>query len=258
MGSTSERLLIESITLADKAIQLFPKQRKFFLRLKALSYFQLGSPNEAAEIYNTLCNRVKADWWLLHEYAKVLQAQGHDEDALKLMFQAACSYYKLESMVTLFIDIGQLCYKMEKYKEARAHLVLCKYVRESRGWGIPEQITSSINTINQLLKDSGPSSQREAYEICRSEWAQSIGEEDSRQNLNNKREAKHGLIGKVSSIKVERPFCFIITSDDSFFCRNSELPPSINNGDEVLFDAIPSYDKKKEKESWRAVNIKCR
>ncbi|GAH70726.1 unnamed protein product, partial [marine sediment metagenome] len=31
---------------------------------------------------------------------------------------------------------------------------------------------------------------------------------------------------------------------------------TINNGDEVSFDAIPSYDKKKEKKSWRAVNIK--
>ena len=66
-----------------------------------------------------------------------------------------------------------------------------------------------------------------------------------------------GLTGKVNSIKDDLPFCFIYTNDkQSFFCSKSELPPKTSNGDDVIFDAIPSYDKKKGKDSWKAANIR--
>jgi len=253
----SEEEIGKALTLSEEAIRLFPKQSKFFLRLKALAYSHLGSYKESTEIYKDLCSRPKADWWLLHEYAKVLQAQEHEEDALMLMYQAASSHHKLESMVTLFLNIGMLCHKLKKYQEARAHLALCKYVREDRGWSIPEQITSTISAINQQLNNSEPSSQKEAYDICRSEWDKLLHREGLMQASVDERKARKGLIGKVNLINDERPFCFIITDDrQSFFCSKSELLPTINNGDEVRFDAIPSYDKKKEKKSWRAVNIK--
>lgn len=255
-GDSDEELL-EALSLAEKAIQLFPKQGKFFTRLRALAYSQLGSYKEAAEIYNNLCRRPNADWWLLHEYAKVLQAQGHKEHALRLMYQAANSHHKLESMVTLFLDIGLLCHEMEKYKEARAHLVLCKYIRENKGWRIPEQIISTISAINQLLNNSEPSSQKEAYDICRSEWDKLLHRDGLMQVSVDERKTRKGLVGKINLINDDRPFCFIITDDrQSFFCSKSELLPTMNNEDEVSFDAIPSYDKKKGKESWRAVNIK--
>ncbi len=249
--------LEEALTLADKAIQLFPKQSKFFLRLKALAHSNLGNYVESAEIYNNLCSRPNPDWWLLHEYAKIHQAQGREEEALMLMYQAASGHHKLESMVNLFLDIGMLCLKLKKFGEARAHLALCKYVREERGWGIPEQITPTINSINQQFNDSEPSSQKEAYDICRSEWRKQLHEEDLRQDIVEERKARMGLTGKINSIDDERPYCFIITKEgNSFFCSKSELPATINNGDEVSFDAIPSYDKKKQRDSWRAANIK--
>jgi tetratricopeptide (TPR) repeat protein len=249
--------LEEALSLAGQAIQLFPKQSKFFLRLKALAYSHLGSYRESAEIYKNLCSRPNPDWWLLHEYAKIHQAQGHEEEALMLMYQAASNHHKLESMVNLFSDIGMLCHKLKKYREARAHLALCKYVREDRGWGIPEQITPTINSINQQFNDSEPSSQKEAYDICQSEWRTKLHKEGFKHGTVEERKARRGLIGRIISITDDRPFCFIITKDrDSFFCSKSELPATINNGNEVSFDAIPSYDKKKQQDSWRAVNIK--
>ena len=253
----SKKELEEALNLAGQAIQLFPKQSKFLLRLKALAYSHLGSYRESAEIYNNLCSRPNPDWWLLHEYAKIHQAQGHEEEALMLMYQAASSHHKLESMVNLFSDIGMLCHKLKKYGEARAHLALCKYVREDRGWSIPEQITLTIIAINQQLNDSEPSSQKEAYNMCSKEWGKLPYREDLTQVSRKKREVKRGFTGKVNSIRDERSFCFISTSDgQSFFCSKLELPANTNNGDEVNFDAIPSYDKKKQKDSWRAVNIK--
>jgi len=252
----SDDELSEALTLADKAIQSFPKQSKFFLRLKALCYSHIGKNDEAIEIYRNLCSRPKADWWLLHDYALVLQKQNHNDDALKLMYQAARSNYKLESMVTLFLDIGQLCTKMEKYQEARAHLVLCKFVRENNDWGVPEALISSLSNISPHFKDSGPISQKEAYDICRNEWDSLLLVENAVIFSSKKRELRRDLIGTVNSIRDDRSFFFINTADESIFCSISEIMPTVKNGDKVHFDAVPSFDKKKDKESWRATNIR--
>lgn len=249
----------EAINTVDEILERFPKQRKFFLRLKALANHLLGNLPESEKIYQNLCSGYKPDWWILHEYAEVVRDIGRREDALKLMYQAAIGGSKLESMVSLFVDIGMLCKELGKYEEARAHLVLCKYVRNEKGWAVPESIIKTVNDLNKHIgNDKAPSSLKEALSICRSEWSKLLGKENDLKNLSYKnRKVKKGLVGKVSLGRSDRPFCFIIAKDEqSFFCYKSDLPPDITNGDEVTFDAIPSFDKKKNKESWKASNIR--
>jgi len=249
----------EAINIVDEILERFPKQRKFFLRLKALANHLLGNLPESEKIYQNLCSGYKPDWWMLHEYAKVVRDIGHREDALKLMYQAASGHSKLESMVSLFADIGILCKDLGKYEEARAHLVLCKYVRDEKGWTVPGPMTNTTNELNKIIgNNKEPSSLKEALSICRTEWSKLLGEENDLKNSSyNHRKAKKGLVGKVSLGRDDRPFCFIIVEDaQSFFCYKSDLPPDIADGNEVTFDAIPSFDKKKNKESWKASNIR--
>ena len=105
----------EAISAVDGILERFPRQRKFFLRLKALANYLLGNLPESEDIYQNLCSGYKPDWWMLHEYAKVVRDTGRREDALKLMYQAASGHSKLESMVSLFSDIGMLCKELAKY-----------------------------------------------------------------------------------------------------------------------------------------------
>jgi len=249
----------EAINTVDEILERFPKQRKFFLRLKALANHFLGNLSESEKIYQNLCSGYKPDWWMLHEYAKVVRDIGRREDALKLMYKAASGHSKLESMVSLFVDIGMLCKEMGKYEEARAHLVLCKYVRDEKGWIVPEPIINTVNDLNKIIgNNSEPFSLKEALSICRSEWSKLLGKKNDLKNLSYRnRKVKKGLVGKLSLGRSDRPFCFIITKDKrSFFCYKSDLPPDIIDGDEVTFDAIPSFDKKKNKKSWKASNIR--
>lgn len=248
----------EAINTVDEILERFPKQRKFFLRLKALANYLLGKLPESEKIYKNLCSGYKPDWWMLHEYAKAVRDIGRKEDALKIMYQAASGSSKLESMVSLFVDIGMLCKELGKYEEARAHLVLCKYVRNEKGWTVPESIINTVNDLNKIIgNNKEPSSLREALRICRSEWSKLLCKENDLKNLSHKnRKVKKGLVGKVSLGRSDRPFCFIIAKDEqSFFCYKSDLPPNITDGSEVTFNAIPSFDKKKNKESWKASNI---
>jgi len=249
----------KAINTVDEILERFPKQRKFFLRLKALANHLLGNLPESEKIYQNLCSGYKPDWWMLHEYAKVVRDIGRREDALKLMYQAGIGHLKLESMISLFVDIGMLCKELGKYEEARAHLVLCKYVRNEKGWPVPESIINTINDLNKIIgNNKEPSSLKEALSICRSEWSKLLGKENNLKNLSyENRKVKKGLVGNVSLGRSDRPFCFIIAKDEqSFFCYKSDLPSDIRDGNEVTFDAIPSFDKKKNKESWKASNIR--
>lgn len=248
-----------AINMVDEILERFPRQRKFFLRLKALANYRLGSLLESEKIYQNLCSGYKPDWWILYEYARVVRDIGRREDALKLMYQAAIGHSKLESMVSLFVDIGMLCKELGKYEEARAHFVLCKCVRNEKGWTVPESIINTINDLNKIIGNNNePSSLKESMSICQSEWSKLLGKENDLRNLSyKKRKVKKGLVGKVSLGQSTRPFCFIIAKDEqSFFCYKSDLPPAITDGNEVTFDAIPSFDKKKNKESWKASNIR--
>ena len=249
----------EAITTVDEILERFPKQRKFFLRLKALANYLLGKLPESEEIYKNLCSGYKPDWWMLHEYAKAVRDIGRKEDALKLMYQATSGSSKLESMVSLFVDIGMLCKELGKYEEARIHLVLCKYIRNEKAWTVPESIINTVDDLNKIIgNDKKPSSLKEALRICRSEWSKLLCKENDLKNLSYKnRKIKKGLVGKVNLGRIDRVFCFIITKDEqSFFCYKSDLPPDITDGSDVTFNAIPSFDKKKNKESWKATNIR--
>lgn len=248
----------EAIVLVNENLEHFPKQRKFFLRLKAVANHLLGNLPESEKIYQELCSRYRPDWWMLHEYAKVVRDTGRSEYALKLMYQAASNNPKLESMVSLFVDIGMLCKKIERYEEARTHLVLCKYIRNEKGWSVPESVTDTINELDKIIGNNDkPSSLKEALSLCRTKWNKLLGKNNTlKKSLYKKRKVKKGLVGKVSLGRSDRSFCFINSEDrQSFFCYKSDLPPDIIDGIEVIFDAIPSFDKKKNKESWKALNI---
>jgi len=247
----------EAIKIVDEILERFPRQRKYFLRLKASANHLLGELTESEKIYQYLCSLGRTDWWILHEYAKVVWDAGRKEDALKLMCQAAESHAKLEFMVSLFFDIGMLCKEMKKYEEARAHFALCKYVREEKGWNVPEEIGNSVDGLNEIIGNHEPSSLKEALKICRTEWGKFLCKENiSKESGYDKRKIRRGLIGKVILKQGDAPFCFIVGKDkQSYFCSKSDLPTDTANGDELTFDAIPSFDKKKNQESWRAKNI---
>ncbi len=247
----------EAIQLAQQATDLFPKQAKFFGRLEALANLQLGRLIEADRLYKKVSSTWR-DWWILHEHGEVLQKLGKSQDALKTMCQAALSSSKLETMVSLFSDIGFLCLEMELKEDARNHLVLCKNVREQQEWSIPETVSSTLMELNSQLPASNfLTDLKSVLDACRSFWSRSIGTEDEATRSSPKKGIKRALKGKLILGSSEKPFCFISASaNESIYCLKSDLPRDIAIGTLLEFDAVPSFDKKKNKESWKAVNIR--
>lgn len=118
-GLIESRNIKEAEKLVDSILGRFPKQQKFFLRLKALANHITGNLPGAEALYKQLCNKPRPDWWILHEYARVVRDLGRKEDALNLMCQAASNQSRLGPMVSLIEDIGNLLKELEKYEESR-------------------------------------------------------------------------------------------------------------------------------------------
>lgn len=254
-----EENLNEAVALIDEISDSFPRQTKFFLRLKAKACYQLGNSQEAEKIYENLCSGNRPDWWLLHEYAKVIRDSGRKENALKLMYKAANSNPKLDLMVSLFEEIGTLCMEMEMNEEALAHLILCKNIRYENEWSVPDSVLHGILDLDKIIVDyTELTNPKDVLRICRNYWKNSLGENrTSKKKSHDNRKVRKEIIGEVKLGRNDQSFCFIISDNlESFFCFKSDLPSDIKENDGVTFDAIPSFDKKKNRESWRASNVR--
>ena len=249
----------QAIFAAQRATGLFPQQAKFFKRLEALANFRLGRLVEAELLYGKLSSGGRSDWWILNEHAHVLRELGKHQDALTLMCKAALSTKKLELLVSLFSDIGSLCHQIEMKQDARNHLVLCKHIREEKGWSVPQTVSSEISVLDKDLPNvAAPADFNVALAECQKFWRRTVGAQyDSREPSLEGRGLKKMLKGKLKMGPPERPYCFLLSDTrKSYFCRKVDLPKGATDGVMLQFDAMPSFDKKKNQESWKAINVR--
>ncbi|MGM0714176.1 tetratricopeptide repeat protein [Brevibacillus parabrevis] len=241
----------KAVELIDSILGKFPKkQEKFFLRLKALSFYRKGDLNKSEVLYSELCRQSQNDWWMLYEYALVIKEMGRKQDALQLMYKAASLSNRIDGMVGMILDIASICSELERYKEAESHYKLYVAIRKKNDWKVNKQVLGMHEELLKYIDEN--LSIRETLNNCRSFWTGATKEGKSK---TNERTLRTTIIGNVKLGKEEVPYCFIKTENESFFCYKSELPIGATEGCQVKFDAIPSFDKKKNQESWKAKNI---
>jgi tetratricopeptide (TPR) repeat protein len=249
----------QATKLALEATNLFPRQAKFFKRLEALAQLRLGRFAEAELLYGKLTIGGRPDWWILREHGHVLKELGRSQEALTAMSKAALSNRKLEAMVSLFSDIGFLCRQNDLKQDARNHLLLSKYIREKHGWAVSQAISVGITELNhELAALPGSEDFERVLAECQRFWRRMVGAQyDSREPSLKSRGVKKAVKGKLKLGPPERPYCFLHSDTrESYFCLKSDLPNGVTDGVTLQFDALPSFDKKKSQESWRATNVR--
>jgi hypothetical protein len=131
------------------------------------------------------------------------------------MCRAAVSHKKLESLVSLFSDIGFLCSELKLRENARNHLLLCKYVREEQGWSIPRSIETALSNLdNEGSEQSSSTNLKDSLTACRAFWFRTIGvQDDPRAQPIRSKKIKQTLQGKLILGHSEKPFCFISSAN---------------------------------------------
>lgn len=248
----------EAFPFLEYALEHFPKQKKFFLRLRALAYFYAGRKEEAAADYKNLCAVPHPDWWMLKEYADVLNDLGRKDEALEIMLFAAQARQDPGLKVVLFEAIGDLFYERGNKENAALYYQLTKLIREEKSWKVPDSLNDKLSGLSKdEITISSPL--EEVFQKCQTIWRHGTEKAVAGPSTQSpqKETIKRNVYGKISLGRPDRPFCFINLEDgDSVFCYKDILPSDINDGDEVVVDAWPSWDQKKNKQSWKAQSVR--
>ena len=157
-------------------------------------------------------------------------------------------------MVKNYNKIGNLCIELGMDREALYHFILCKLIREKEGWTVSDEITSHIQELSNSYPDiSEIKSINKIFSLCQKLWET----EGDVQSINQKIVKSDTKLfkGVLSLGQENQPFCFINTEKESIICNKSILPLNSQDNDQVKCEAIPSYDKKKQKKSWKAIKV---
>lgn len=243
----------EIISNIDECINEFPQIKEFFLNLKAKSFKESKRFEDSAKIYEELM-KYKKDWWIYKDYADLLLKMNVKDNALKMFYKATILNKSMKMMVNVYHIIGNLCIELGKDKEALCHFILSKLIREKEGWTVPEDVMFSIQQLsNSFLDISEINSINQIFSHCQEFW-----EVEGNIQTNNQKMEKSKtktFKGVLSLGRQNQPFCFINTRKESIICNKSILPSNIKDNDRVKCEVIPSYDKKKQKESWKAIKV---
>lgn len=243
----------EGVELINQVKDKFRGKAKFFERLIAKASVAQENFTAGEEIYDRLTSKWNVDWWMLHEYAKVLLKNGKEDKALKLMFKAAVAPGPVANKVSLFRDLADVIRRKGKTKDALLHYQLVRLIREEQGWLVSDDLTGSIKRLTE--QEAGitlPANTGEGINACKKIWFDNVDETDKPRPKPKTRNLK----GKVKFGDPNKPFCFIETKDkEMFFCSKDDLPDGTRHGQLVKFDLKPSFDKKKNEKSYRAVKI---
>jgi len=243
----------EIIFNIDECINEFPQIKEFFLNLKAKSFKESERYEDSAKIYEELL-KFKREWWIYKDYADLLLKMKFKENALKMFYHAAILNKSMKIMIKIYHKIGELCIELGKDKEALYHFILSKLIREREGWTVPEDIEASIKQMSESFPNiSNISSINQIFSHCLELWKV---DGNIKPKIQEKKKSKTRIFKGVMNLGYQsQPFCFINTGKESIICSKSILPSNIKDNDQVKCEAIPSYDKKKQRDSWKAIKV---
>jgi len=250
----------EAFPFLEFALEHFPKQKKLFLRLRAQANTETGNKEEAIADYENLCNVRRPDWWILKEYADLLASLNRKEEALNIMYYAAQTRQDFGLMVGLFEAMGDLLYTLGNKERAALHYQLTKLIREENGWKISPSLSEKLAEL-QSAGIPVPDTYNETFHECKNIWRLETEKTNNTHpdHSHHKDTLKRDVRGKIFFGRPDQPFCFInLEEGESVFCYKDILPPGINHGDIVILDARPSWDQKKNKQGWKAQNVRLK
>jgi len=195
-----------------------------------------------------------AEWYVKVELADLEIKLGHAAIAYRLCCEAAQHPQDEEFKLSLFSTLARAAIATSQLLVAAEHIALSKALRESNGWKIPQQLMQLDAEVRTAMKETGvespvlPSDVNELSNMCQSRWR-----EGSSAGLTR----KTGRLGRIDPTK---SFSFIISDDRSgkIFVRMKNVPKALAvEGKRVEFVLKPSFDMKKQVESFEAVALRA-
>lgn len=244
-------------SVAEDACTDFPENANF-LRWKASSLAGMGHLNQAIELLETLRPRIA--WYALADMARYSFELEDVEGAWSLSQEAAQAVGQDSAKVNLWELMARASLALGMSDSALHHVGLMESIRRENDWPLRP---SHHDLVLRVLAENGldrlpPKGSREWKLSCREHWpARAAGALSSefRQIQGELQE------GRVISWDDSRSFAFIspIGGGEQVFVLSQDLPEEVRrNGARVKFHAIRHFDKRKNRDSLRAVRVEAR
>ncbi len=240
--------------LAEVARNEFPSNQSF-LRWHANSLAGVGHLVEAVDLLETL--RPRIPWYALHDISKYCLEIEEDERAWPVAQEGARCPGPDSAKVNLWELMARLSLALGMGDCALSHVGLMEAVRRDENWPLRPSHQELINTVvlNCDLKSLPSRETKEWKRLCRGHWG---GQSVEIEKLQKPDPGSRPKTGKIVGWDVERTFAFIQPSqggEQVFFLAKDAPQNALSNGTKVNYRTIKHFDKRKNRESLRAVDI---
>ena len=242
----------DALSSASQAATSYPREINF-RRWAALALAGKGDIAEAIHLLQNIILKDRSEWFLLQDLCE-LHLQNKDLDAaLRNGCRAALDCHDDMMKVSLYLLLATTGFHMFQNEFAFRHLILAKTIRERKGWSIPGNMQTLEGVIRSRFNDEKitlpmiPESVREQVFACTKLWREAAYVGLPRQS------------GVVDFSPGDRAFDWIQVEDGQrIFVLRNDLPPAARTkGVFVNFAMEPSFDRKRQHSTVRAVNVIC-
>jgi len=242
----------DALVSASQAAAIYPREINF-RRWAALALAGKGDIAEAIHLLQNIILKDRSEWFLLQDLCQ-LHLENKDLDAaLRNGCRAALDCHDDTVKVSLYGLLATTSFRLSQDEFAFRHAVLAKTIREREGWSIPADLRTLEGVIRSRFNDQKialpiiPESVREQVLACAKLWREAAYTGLPRQS------------GVLDFSPGDRAFDWIQGEDGQrIFVLRNDLPPAARtNGVFVNFAMEPSFDRKRQHATVRAVNVIC-
>jgi tetratricopeptide (TPR) repeat protein len=227
----------------------------FLLRTAALALARSGDLVGGTAEMRALLNHRRANWYMKAELAELEYQAGNHQAAYRLICDAVSNARQSdEYKLRYFVTLAQIALALGKLDVAAEHIALAKAIRSSQGWKIPSELVQVERDVLAALQASNqvwpelPQDPEQLGKLCLRCWREGAAE------------GMQFHRGTVKPYPQDRRFAYIKRDDggEDVYVVVRDLPRNCNQpGSRVEFALKASYDKKKERESVQATNVRC-
>ena len=225
-------------------VEISPNNLIWLRRRIALCMDALGDHTAALAEMREILQR-KRDWFLYHEAARIALATGDLSLALSLASSGAMAWGDVENKIHLWELLQQLLILSKQFDRALELLLLIASIRKHKGWNVNADLGRDLKAHNVDMETLPHF--KDLFQKAKA-WLPDLQTLDS---------PTHD--GKIIKLLPDGKAGFVESEGQSSYIRISECrfhPRDAIPGRKVRFNLERSFDRKKQRESMAAVNIR--
>lgn len=241
----------EARRMALEGLQEFPGEL-FLARNAALALASSGDINGGIRELRPLLNHPRGGPYLKADLGELEYKLGHLDEAQRLLCEVVLSPQGNQYKLGYFLTLAEVALARQNPLAAAESLALAKVVRQEQDWSIPVRLIQLENETKRMLEAQNllwpdlPTDSKSLTRICTQRW-----KADTSAGLKR-------ITGRIGRIDPDKKHTFIHRDDGEkpVFVLLRELPRGYQEGTKVDFALKPSFDRKKNEESFQAVDVR--